>query len=65
MIVINSTAFESNLKQNPAITNSMEPAGIYRLNKQKLISDEDLARGITADELLNHVRARMKILFEK
>jgi len=66
MFAINSIELKSNLKRNPAVTKSMEPARIHRLeNKPKLISDEDLARGISADELLNRVRLRIKLLFER
>ena len=66
MLAINSIEPKSNLKRNPAVTKSMEPAGIHGLeNKPKLISDEDLARGISADELLNRVRPRIKLLFER
>ena len=66
MLVTIATEFKSNLRYNSALTKSMEPAEIYQLrNKQKLITDEDIARGISADELLNRVRPRIKMLFEK
>jgi len=66
MLVINSTEFKNNLKQNPIVTKNMESAETYRLGcNQKLITHEDLARGISADELLNRVRPRIKTLFEK
>jgi len=66
MLVTNATEFKSNLKQNPVVTKCMEPAKIYQLdNQQRLITDEDIARGISAEELLNRIRPRIKILFEK
>ena len=65
-MLVNSIEFKSSLKQNPTVTNSMDPAEIYRFEcNQKLITHEDLARGISADELLNRVRPRIKVFFEK
>ncbi|KAA6312842.1 hypothetical protein EZS27_036291 [termite gut metagenome] len=73
MIVISPTEFRNDpekyldiAKDNEKVIIQRSSIEMYELvRKERVITDEDLERGLTADELLNRVRPRIKELFQK
>jgi hypothetical protein len=73
MIVISSTEFRNDpekyldiAKDNEKVIIQRSRTEMYELvKKERVITDEDLERGLTADELLNRVRPKIKKLFQK
>jgi hypothetical protein len=62
MIVISPTEIKNDLKKE---IKSMRHSEIHFIKEKRTITNEDLERGLTADELLNRIRPKMKALFEK